>query len=308
VQTTDRNGALVRRFSWPIRASSRLRLARRLVASVLLVAGLLATRPAQAAPDADSEPQVQSGDEAPSPAELERARALFQKGVELANQGQFGAAEVRFRGALDIHHAPAVEYNLAAALFELHQYEEAFNRCQSVLRHRDTPGPLRERAQALERALYPHVARLTVIASSASNDLTVRVDGEALDASLLGVPRAVPPGNHLVLAARGELTLSQRSVDVPLRTAAIVDLSLIVAEAAIQPRHTIAAEPGARAERLRDDPQSLRKRRLWFWGGIAAGVVVAGVAVGVGISFAKREPATEPPVAGDFRPGVLTWR
>lgn len=247
----------------------------------------------------------------PAAADLARARAQFQKGVELAKEGEFSAAEQRFRGALALHHAPAVEYNLAAALFELRKYDEAFNRCQSVQHDPGAPTALRERAAALERALYPHVARLTVMASSPSNDLVVSVDGEPLPANMLGVPRAVTPGGHSVLARRAETTLSERTVDVPLRTAALVDVSLLVTEQLVEVQNVspppVALQPAPTSE-PRDNRHSQRSKRLWLWGGLAVGVVAAGVAVGVGLSLAKREPKSQGPVAGDLMPGVLTWR
>jgi hypothetical protein len=249
----------------------------------------------------------------PSEQELARARQLFQRGVGLAEQQQYAAAAQRFREALAIHPAAAVEYNLAAALFELGRYEESFNRAQLVERDEQAPEALRARASKLSRALYPHTARLTVTASSsAAEDVVVRVDTERLEPAMMGVPRAVAPGAHRIVAERQGQSISERDVQVPLRTAVIIDVSLIIAEQAAPLAITTvpdaaqpleSSEPSAPA---RDEPSAKRKR-IRLWSGIAAGVVAVSAGVALAVVLSK-DKAQEPAVSGDFMPGVLTWK
>jgi hypothetical protein len=252
---------------------------------------------------------------APSEQELAKARQLFQRGVELAQNEQFGPAAQRFREALAIHQAPTVEYNLAAALFELGKYEEAFNRAQSVERAAAAPEPLRRRAQKLSRALYPHTARLTVTASSSSEeDVAVHIDSEPLARAQMGIPRAVSPGNHHIKAERQGRVISERDVQVPLRTAVIVDVSLIIAEGAAQRVDAVQTLPDADAPNAAIQPASGprddrdRKRRIRLWSGIAAGVVAIGAGVALAVALSKDGGKQEQSVAGDFMPGVLTWK
>lgn len=245
----------------------------------------------------------------PSAAGLEQARALFQRGVALADQGQFAPAAQRFREALAIHYAPPVAYNLAAALFELKQYDECFQHVQTVLRDSSTNEALRERAQKLERSLTPHVARLTVTASgSAEGDLLVRLDDQLLDRALLGAPQAVKPGVHKLSTERHGQRVSERDVEVPEGTAVIVDLSLILAEATSPRAVAEAAEADAatRANTARDDHE--RKRRIWLWSGVAAGAVVVATGVVLAVLLSRKEPTSRDAAQGDFTPGVLTWK
>jgi tetratricopeptide (TPR) repeat protein len=252
---------------------------------------------------------------APSPHELAKARQLFQRGVELAQKEQFGLAAQRFREALAIHQAPPVEYNLAAALFELGKHEEAFNRAQSVEHAPDASEALRARAQKLSRALYPHTARLTVTASSSSEeDVAVQIDNEQLARAQMGIPRAVSPGSHHIRAERQGKVISERDLQVPLRTAVIVDVSLIIAEAAAQQVAAVQTLPDADAPNAAIHPATEphddrdRKRRIRLWSGVAAGVVAIGAGVALAVVLSKDGGKQEQGVAGDFMPGVLTWK
>lgn len=284
----------------------------------LLVSALLCLccAPALAQQTSDAAASQPAPSNEASASELARARTLFQRGVALADQGQFGVAAARFRDALAIHPAPAVEYNLAAALFELRQYSEAFNGAQRVLQDASSPASLREHAEKLQRSLYPYVARLTVTASStAEESVAVSIDGQPLDPGLMGVPRAVTPGTHQVSAERKGDRVSEREVQVPLRTAVIVDVSLIVteqeSERAVVTSEEVSAPvlspaPPVRADKTRDD--SSRRRRIWLWSGLAAGVVAVAAGVTLALVLRNDEASVRPAASGDFMPGALTWK
>ncbi|MDB4971702.1 MAG: hypothetical protein JWN48_43 [Myxococcaceae bacterium] len=248
-------------------------------------------------------------------ADLVRARAIFQRGVELANHHDYVGAARRFREALALHRAPAIAYNLASALSETSAHAEAYDLTQSVLRDASTPEPLRLRASRLEEALQRSVARLTVIVSSEQANVSIQVDGQPLAPELVGVTRAVPPGDHVVLAERAGVRISERSVRIAAGTAALVDVSLVMtpreaAEAASLTSQTaspapVLTPPSDERDAERDE-HAKRRRRLWILGGASA----AAVAVGVALALLLAKPAkhTESPVAGDAMPGVLVWK
>ncbi len=246
---------------------------------------------------------------APTTPELERARVQFQRGVELAARGDYANAAKRFREAMAIHPAPAVAYNLASALFELNQPAEAYNLVQSVLTASDTPEAVRPRAQQLEHALAERVARLTVVVGSEHGDVSIQVDGAELPPSQIGVPRAVEPGRHVVRAERGGVRVSEREVDIPLRTAALVDVSLVATPRQAAEATLAGTAPGglagSEADGL-DDRRAKRWRRAWWIAGASALAVGAGVTLG--ILLARRDGGTPKPVAGDANPAVLVWK
>lgn len=248
----------------------------------------------------------------PSPEDLKRARILFQRGVQLTQREEFGAASKRFREALALHYAPSVEYNLASALYETGQYLEAYNRTQNVIQHPSTNADVKALAERLERTLRPYVARLTLVTNGDDSDIAVRLDGAPLDPKLLGVPQAVTPGKHQVVATRGETTLSDREVSIPVRTAAIIDVSVFVTQdaAAITletsepPPEPMPASPSHDDSRTGGD----WKRDWRVWTSVGAGVIAVGLGVTLALTLGKQDgDASDKPVQGDSGPGVLKW-
>lgn len=275
-----------------------------------LLCALAWASPAALLAQATSAPVQAAQTSQPSEAALAEARTLFQRGVALADQGQFAAAAQRFREALAIHAAPPISYNLAAALYELQQYDESFDRAQTVLRDPESNEALRERARKLEQSLSSHVARLTVTASgTAAAGVSVRIDGQPLDRALLGVPRAIAPGTHQLTTERQGQSVSQRAVEVPPGTAVIVDLSLIATDATSPRAVAEAAEGDGQAVPApaagRDD--DARRRKIWLWSGVAAGAVLVATGVVLAVVLTKDDPKPRTSTQGDFMPGVLTW-
>jgi hypothetical protein len=264
---------------------------------------------AQSAPPAPA-PAAQASAPAPSGGaagtDIERARALFKQGVELARNRDFADAAVRFREALALHEAPAVQYNLAAALSHLKEHAEAFNLCQQVMRNAAAPADVQEHSRKLSEQIMPSTARLTVLASAGGGTPEIAIDGEPLPGALLGVVRAVAPGTHTVTAEREQQRFFERAVTIPSGTAAIVDVSLIVSESVIVQKELVevtrAPDPAV------DDGSSSRKRRRRLWSGIAAGIVAVGAGVAVALVLSKPDAETEAPVSGTLTPGVLTWK
>ena len=259
--------------------------------------------------------ELQLTDSGAKSADLGRARALFSRGVELAAQGDYASAAKRFREALEIHYAPAIAYNLASALFELGQHAEAYDLVQSTLRDPSTPEALRARAQRLEDSLQRLVARLTVVVSSEEANVSILVDGTPLPAPLVGVPRAVPPGDHIVLAERAGVRISERSVRIPTGTAALVDMSLVMTpRQAAQAAEAVTVAPSASLVPSspapggpRDDGADAKKRRRYWIIGSASAVVI-GASVALAVLLAKPAKHTESAASGDGMPGVLVWK
>lgn len=291
-----------------------------IVGSISLMAVVTQAQPSADAgvPTAQAEPAIEAEAEAapvalePSQADLKRARILFQRGVQLTQRQEFGAASKRFREALALHYAPSVEYNLASALYETGQYLEAYNRTQSVLQHPATNDDVKALAERLERTLRPYVARLTLVTSGDASDIAVQLDGAPLDPKLLGVPQAVAPGKHQVVATRGETTLSDREVQIPVRTAAIIDVSVFVTQdaAAITLETSEPPPEPLPASPSQDDSRSGGdwKRDWRVWTSVGAGVIAVGLGVTLALTMGKQDgDASDKPVQGDSGPGVLKW-
>jgi hypothetical protein len=255
---------------------------------------------------ATTAPELSTG--APANQDVERARVLFKQGVELARARDFANAAARFREALALRSAPAVQYNLAAALSQLGEHAEAFNLCQQLIRSPEAPADVQAHSQKLMGEIAARTARLTVLASAGGDTPEIAIDGVPLPADQLGFARALPPGTHRVTAERNHERFFEREVSIPLGTAALVNVSLIVTESVVVQKQLVEV---ARPEQHRDqaaDDHATRKRRRWLWSAIAAGVVVVGAGVAVALVLSKPERSTQAPVTGSLSPGVLTWK
>lgn len=238
--------------------------------------------------------------------ELQRSRAAFQRGVELAARGQYVAAVASFREALALHYAATTAFNLASALYEQGNYLEAHEYTQRVLDDPAASPALKERASELEQSLRPQLARLTVALASDERELVIEVDGAALAPAQIGATRVVQPGAHTIAAKRGSTVLSRREVNIPAGTAALVDMSLLAPAQAAVASESVPAIESRRARAAEQEREHKRKRRMWWIiGGSAVAVVGAGVLLGVLLAEPKDEVAD--PVAGDTNPGVLSW-
>jgi hypothetical protein len=247
-------------------------------------------------------------DSAAESGDVERARVLFKQGVELARVRDFVSAAARFREALALRSAPAVQYNLAAALSQLGKHVEAYNLCQQIIRNTEAPADVQAPSRELMEDIAPQTARLTVLASVGDGTPDIAVDGEPLPADELGIARALSPGVHRVTAERNHERFFEREVSIPLGTAALVNVSLIVTESVVVQKQLVEV---ARSEPRKDngaDDSATRKRRRRIWSAVAASVVAVGAGVAVALVLSKPEPSTEAPVAGSLSPGVLTWK
>jgi hypothetical protein len=188
------------------------------------------------------------------------------------------------------------------------EHAEAFNLCQQVIHNSEAPSDVQAHCQKLMEEVTPRTARLTVLASAGAGTPEIAVDGVPLPADQLGFARALPPGAHRVTAERDHERFFEREVSIPLGTAALVNVSLIVTESVVVQKQLVEV---ARPEQHRDqaaEDAATRKRRRWLWSAITAGVVVVGAGVAVALVLSKPERSKQAPVSGSLSPGVLTWK
>lgn len=250
--------------------------------SVILL-GVLALVPARgAAQDAIAQDQAER--------RTDLARTLFATGVEHVQAGRWAEAEAAFREALANHDAPSIRYNLASVLVEQGELPEARAHLDAVLRDTTIPEDIRGHATELRTQLDARAgyARFEVIGAT---DAAVAVDGYVLGDPSAEVP--VAAGAHVATASRDGTELARELVEVATGEHRVVTLAVPTPEAASEPAPMAAAEPSL-------------TEQWWFWAAIGGGVVVVGVAIGVGIAVASGG-GVQAPVSGDFEPGVLRW-
>lgn len=268
---------------------------------------LVAPLSALAEEAADSE----GGETDASPPEfVERARALFRMGVELADQGHPEEAAQRFEQALGLHDAPAIRYNLASVYAVLGRRSEAAAQAQAIISSDDATSELRSQAETLLSELESHLGRLSISLDGAGDDVQLSLDDRALTADQAAQPLWVEPGRHVITAARGDAQIARSDVEVAAGSTEQVDLAVTaqveepMAAPVVEPVAGPVVERRVRRSARQRQPLS-RDGRIWLGVGVGAALVI--VAIVVGVSVGTRDPEVEPPVAGNFGPGVLEW-
>lgn len=234
-------------------------------------------------------------------AEDSRARRLFQRGVELAARLEFARAADKFNEALSIRDAPAIRYNLASALFEMGRLVEAFETNRAVVDAVEVPDAVRQRSVALQRELVAAIGRLTVELVGDAADVTVTIDDAPLARERIGIELPAAPGLHVLVARRHGDVLTRREIRLEPGLATVVELHLFASpeEAAA----TGVTLPEADVNIVGIEREGGSRVGLWVGIGIGAAAIAAIVAV-----VAVSAGGTQSPIAGDYEPGVLTWR
>jgi hypothetical protein len=201
--------------------------------------------------------------DAPSPSDVELAKAHYNTGELEYVQGAYASAAREFAEAYRLTSAPELLFNMGKAYEGAHDLAKALSAYRRFLAA-VKQSPDRELVQRRVNELGLMVGRLSIQANVAG--ATVTLDGEAVGATPLpDAPLEVTPGRHaLSVAAEGYRTFRQE-IDVPLsgdtRVEARLDEQVRVVRVAAAERRVPVY------------------RRWWLW--TAVGVVVAaGVVTG----------------------------
>jgi hypothetical protein len=137
------------------------------------------------------------------------AESLFQEARKLVGAGRYQEACPMFLASYKLSPAVGVLLNLADCYEKSGQYASAWARFHEAiamaerLGRSDRERTARERAKALE----PKLHRVTI--TSREPDAHVKLDGHAMEPSVLGTAIPIDPGKHIVEAsAQGKKSLS----------------------------------------------------------------------------------------------------
>src|ERR1700742_1593346 len=144
--------------------------------------------------------------EAPAAADPARdasARALFEEGVKLAEQGDWTRAEDRFRRALSLRNSAVIAYNLARALSEQGKLVEASEVLRKVEQDEKVEPQMMQSISALQAELGPKIGRIAVLVRNRTAGDRILLDGSELLDAQIGVEIPIDPGNHRLSFQRG---------------------------------------------------------------------------------------------------------
>ena len=230
----------------------------------------------------------------PSAADRETARTLMQQGRELRAKGELKEALKRFQAADEIMHVPSTGLEVARSQVAIGQLVEARDTIAAIRRMPPKPNEptpfkeAREKAEELDTSLNGRVPALSIsIKGGAPGESpTVSIDGEALPPGVLGLPRAVDPGHH-VIVARTAGAEAKEEVDVHEGDQKPVELTLVaVTTPGGAEEHP--AEGGAAPEAPASASRSHAPTLLtWTGVGVAGIGLIAGTVGGV-MSLSKK--------------------
>ncbi len=228
----------------------------------------------------------------PTAADRETARTLMEQGRELRNKGNMAEALKRFQGANNIMHVPTTALEVARTQAALKMLVEA----------RDTIGVLRQMpsehdskvfqtaraaAEELDATLAGRVPALVVTVKGVDpgQEATVAIDGVPVPPDVVGLPRTVNPGHHVVTAKtpRGDGTAE---CDVKEGQQRPVEVTLIpngLPEPSAAPPEPVPAAPEAPLQKVTHKPGAL----AWTGIGVAGAGVIAGAVTGI-MSISKK--------------------
>lgn len=142
--------------------------------------------------------------DAPSAADMETARTLYQEGKKLQDEGNLPGALEKFKAAHALASTPVTGIYLARTQAALGKLVDARETCLSILRMPVQPdetersAQARQDASALARELEPRIPSLVVRVDGLDPSVkpTVTIDGHALPPAAVGLVRKVNPGVH----------------------------------------------------------------------------------------------------------------
>lgn len=250
-------------------ASERLRLA----AAVAALASVLAASPARAEPTA---------------ADRNTAREMMREGRDLRDKGDLKGALKRFKAADDIMHVPTTGLEVArtqVALGLLVEARDSIAEIRQEPQKADEPQPFkeaREKAEELDSSLRGRVPALTIAVHGAAPDAkpTITVDGVTIPDDLVGLPRSVDPGHHVVVVTTSN-GQGKQEVDVREGEKKPVDVTLVATENPAQPAQVPETPPPApETPPPAPEPTTTRSHRPTLL--TYAGFALAGVGIAAG--------------------------
>src|SRR4051794_31241637 len=143
--------------------------------------------------------------------ELAKARAQFQRAIELEQAGNYSTALEQFRDVGQVRMTPQVRFHIASCEEKLGRLVTALGGYQLAFADADSVGEdFKAEVDAAVTRLEASIPKLVIQRGSGAEAAEIQLDGVALGASSVGVPVPLDPGPHSISAkAPGALPFSQ---------------------------------------------------------------------------------------------------
>jgi hypothetical protein len=219
---------------------------------------------------------------AQDPADLRKARAQFQRGIELEQAGNWSDAIQQFREVGQVRMTPQVRFHIAFCEEGLGRLVTALGGYELALAEADAVGAdFRAEVEASIGKLRERIPKLFIERGENAEAALVQLDGVDLGASSVGVEVPLDPGPHTVTAsAPGYKPFSQTA---DLREREVTNLTLVLEPEPVPERPLQPVGPD------QPPPPPPPNRTIpYIIGGVGAGSLIAG-----GVFFALRQTTLE---------------
>jgi len=207
--------------------------------------------------------------------ELSKARAQFQRAIELERAGNYSTALEQFRDVGQVRMTPQVRFHIASCEEKLGRLVTALGGYQLAFADADGVGEdfKAEVATAVTR-LEASIPKLVIVRGTGAEAAEIQLDGVALGASSVGVPVPLDPGPHSVSAkAPGALPFNQ-TVTIAENEQKSVDDALTPEPPEARPSVAVSAAPAV-------DPSNPRLIPYVIGGVGVASLITSGVLFGL---------------------------
>jgi len=209
--------------------------------------------------------------------ELSKARAQFQRAIELEQAGNYTTALEQFRDVGQVRMTPQVRFHIASCEEKLGRLVTALGGYQLAFADADSVGEdFKAEVEAAVTRLRASIPKLLIERGSGAEAAEIQLDGVALGASSIGVAVPLDPGPHAISAkAPGALPFSQ-TVTILENEQKTVDVTLMPEPHESRTPATASASPPADKSNPRLVPY------------VIGGVGIASL-IGSGVLFALRQ-------------------
>ena len=214
--------------------------------------------------------------------ELSKARAQFQRAIELEQAGNYSTALEQFRDVGQVRMTPQVRFHIASCEEKLGRLVTALGGYQLAYADADGVGEdFKAEVEAAVTLLQASIPELVIERGPGAEAAEIQLDGVALGASSVGVPVPLDPGPHSVSAkAPGAVPFNQ-TVTILENEQKTVDVSLTPEPQEQRPNQT--PEAGGAVDK--GNPRLVPY--------VIGGVGIASL-IGSGVLFALRQSTLKP--------------
>ncbi len=202
--------------------------------------------------------------------QMDQARELFMRGIELADQEQWLRALESFEASSALVPRVSTQFNIANALIHLARFKSAVDLLERIKSENTQDLPAIEQANALIQEASANLATVAIDIHPPQAAATAFIDGVVIEPGDAGqLHETVDPGSHLIRVDATGYQGFSRGITAHIGQYIVLPINL----------HPDLNYLREQREKEQQENRTSLMRNPWFW--TVAGVLVAGVVITV---------------------------